>query len=193
MGQVQRRTGLRRAGIAPVERLALPRQRDSQWAWLPALGQCRMEPLPGGWLVRLLSDGGPGAGAPGYAGATSAELDLRDPRFPVLAVSSASGNWRHRLSPRHAELLVILATARSGRTASELSCDLFGTADHVVSVRAEASRLRRIVGGLLLQRPYRFADWVDVQVRYPPDGEDLLPASTAPAIRALRPEVADLG
>lgn len=187
-------------GIAPVERLALPRQRDSQWAWLPTLGQCRMEPLPGGWLVRLLSgggDAGAGAGTPGapgaLAGATSAELDLRDPRFPVLAVSSAAGNWRHRLSPRHAELLVILATARSGRTASELSCDLFGTAEHVASVRAEASRLRRIVGGLLLQRPYRFADWVDVQVRYPSDPEDLLPASTAPAIRALRPEVADLG
>ncbi len=118
--------------------------------------------------------------------ATSAELDLRDPRFPVLAITSPSGQWRHRLSPRHAELLLILATARDGRTAAELSADMFGTPEHTVTVRAETSRLRRIVGGLLLQRPYRFADWVDVRVRFPAAAEDILPASTAPAVRGIR-------
>lgn len=170
-------------GVAPVEQLTLPAQRDSEFAWLPTFGLCRLEPLPGGWLVTVT--GSAGASAPPFA-ATSAELDLRDPRFPVLAISSPSGQWRHRLSPRHAELLLILATARDGRTAAELSADMFGAREHTVTVRAETSRLRRIVGGLLLQRPYRFADWVDVRVRYPAVAADILPASTAPAVRDIR-------
>lgn len=171
-------------GVAPVPRLTLPRQRDSEFAWLPTLGLCRLEPLPGGWLVTVTGFAEAGA-APGRV-TTSAELDLRDPRFPVLAISSASGQWSHRLSPRHAELLLILATASDGRTAAGLSADMFGTPEHTVTVRAETSRLRRIVGGLLLQRPYRFAGWVDVRVRYPAAAEDLLPASTAPAVCRIR-------
>ena len=63
---------------------------------------------------------------------------------------------------------------------------MVGAPEHTVTVRAETSRLRRTVGGLLLQRPYRFADWVDVRVRYPVAAEDILPASTAPAIRGIR-------
>jgi hypothetical protein len=172
------------SGVAPVERLPLPQQRDSEFAWLPTFGLCRLEPLPGGWLVTLASSV-TGTSAPPCA-ATSAELDLRDPRFPVLAISSPSGQWSHRLSPRHAELLLLLATAREGRTAAELSADMFGAPEHTVTVRAETSRLRRIVGGLLLHRPYRFADWVIVRVRYPAAPEDILPASTAPAVRHIR-------
>lgn len=169
-------------GVAPVDRLALPPQRDSEFAWLPKFGSCRLEPLPGGWLVTLNG----GAEAAPQAVTTSAELDLRDPRSAVLSINSPSGRWRHPLSPRHAELLVILATERDGRTAAGLSADMFGTPDHTVTVRAEMSRLRRIVGGLVLRRPYRFADWVDVDIRYPAVPEDVLPASTAPAIRRLR-------
>jgi predicted nucleic acid-binding Zn ribbon protein len=172
------------SGVAPVERLPLSRQRDSEFAWLPAFGLCRLEPLPGGWLVTLA---GPVTGAPAPAcAATSAELDLRDARFPVLSISSPSGQWSHRLSTRHAELLLILATARDGRTGAELSADMFAAPEHTGTVRAEASRLRRTVGGLLLHRPYRFADWVNVRVRYPAAPEDILPASTAPAVRRIR-------
>ncbi len=172
-------------GVAPVERLTLPQRRDSEFAWLPAFGLCRLEPLPGGWLVTVTESVIAAAAEPESA-ATSAELDLRDPRFPVLAISSPSGQWRHRLSPRHAELLLILATARDGRSAAGLSADMFGAPEHTVTVRAETSRLRRIVGGPLLQRPYRFAGWVDVRVRYPAAAEDILPASTAPAVRDIR-------
>ncbi|HET9080998.1 MAG TPA: GAF domain-containing protein [Trebonia sp.] len=172
------------AGVAPVPRIALPRQRDSQDAWLPSFGRCRLEPLPGGLLVTLVGDGADG-GWPA-AGATTAELDLRDPRFPALAVTSPSGHWQHRLSPRHAELLLILATAGDGRSAAELSRDMFGTPEHTAAIRAEVSRLRKITGGLLLQRPYRLADWVSVRIRYPATAQDILPASTAPPVRALR-------
>jgi hypothetical protein len=55
-----------------------------------------------------------------------------------------------------------------------------------VTVRAEMSRLRRHLGGLLLQRPYRFAEWVEVRLHRPASPEDLLPASSAPAVRGIR-------
>ena len=173
-------------GVAPIARLALPEQRDSDFAWLPVFGVCRLEPLPGGWLVRL----GGGKDTALRTPATSVELDLRDPRVTKLGIISPSGQWSYRLSPRHAELLLILATRRDGRSAAELSIDLFGTPEHTVTVRAQLSRLRRNIGGVLLQRPYRFAEWVDVRMHYPDTPEDLLPASSTSAIRALRGELA---
>jgi hypothetical protein len=81
-----------------------------------------------------------------------------------------------------------LAVNPGGIGAAKLSEELYGTPDHVVAVRAETSRLRRHLVGVLLQRPYRFADWVDVHVSYPHQAELLLPASTAPTVRRLRAE-----
>jgi hypothetical protein len=170
------------SGVQPTERIALPQRRDSDHIWLPVYGSCRLEPVPGGWLIRLLGD--TSAEAP----ATTIEVDLRDGRHPRLVIASPSGQWSHRLSPRHAELLLLLAIHPDGRSGAELSQDLFDSPDHVVTVRAETSRLRRHLGGVLLHRPYRFADWVEVQVRYPDSPEQLLPASSAPSVRRIRAE-----
>jgi hypothetical protein len=95
------------------------------------------------------------------------ELDVRVPGEPVLTVSGASGEWTCRVSPRHAELLYVLASHRNGRTASQLSLALFGDAGRAGTVRAEISRLRRIVGGIVVGRPYRFADNLEVLVLSP--------------------------
>jgi hypothetical protein len=110
-------------------------------------------------------------------------LDVRAPREPELTVSSGAGTWTHRLSPRHAEMLYVLASHRGGRSASELSLDLFGDAGRTVTVRAEMSRLRRHFGGILGAQPYRFADDVEVLVERPEAAEAVLPHSLAPAIR----------
>jgi hypothetical protein len=56
----------------------------------------------------------------------------------------------------------------------------------VVTVRAEMSRLRKQLAGLVLGRPYRFPESTAVEVRYPRDMATLLASSTAPAIRAAR-------
>ena len=167
-------------GVPPVARIALPADRASDHVWLPEYGACRLEPVPGGWLVRVL-DGVAAEPAP-----TRVAVDLTDPRQSRLTVTSPSGRWSHRLSPRHAELVLLLALAPNGRGGAELSADLFGSPDHVLAVRAEVSRLRRHLGGMLLHRPYRFADWVDVAVSYPASPDQLLPASAAPAVRRLR-------
>ncbi len=166
-------------GVAPIDRLMLPADLTDDHAWLPALGSCVLEPLPGGWLVRPTGD-------TEETSATRVRLDLSSPRTARLHVTSASGSWRHALSPRHAEVLLVLALHPAGRSAAELSGDLFGTPDRMVTVRAEMSRLRRHLGGVLLHRPYRFADWIDVEIVPPADPAQLLGCSTAPAIRRYR-------
>jgi len=162
-----------------IARIALPEHRDAGLAYLPAFGTCRLEPVPGGWLVRVQTD--ERAETP----ATEIAIDLRDIHQPSLSIQSQLGHWSHRLSPRHAELLLLLALNPHGSSAGELSSELYGSPEHAVAVRAEISRLRKHLGGVLCQRPYRFADWAQVRVDYPTAGADLLPASTAPTIREL--------
>ena len=163
-------------GLAPVTRVRVPERVGQGPSWIPALGPCQLEPLPGGWLIRPVeAETDP---------ATRAVLDLCNPSQVVLTVSGPSGSWEHRLTPRHAEILLVLAAAPSGRTAHELAADLFGDPERTITVRAEMSRLRRHLGGILDHRPYRFSDRVEVVVERP-GGVQLLPWSTAPAVRRL--------
>ena len=85
-----------------------------------------------------------------------------------------------------AEILLVLATHRDGRSAPDLAEDLYGDRSRVVTVRAEMSRLRSRLAGLVHGRPYRFPPSAVVDVCFPADRATLLAASTAPAIRAMR-------
>ncbi|MBK1784913.1 GAF domain-containing protein [Prauserella sp. ASG 168] len=166
------------SGVEPLDRVALPRGCAPGEVWLPALGGCRVEPVPGGWLVRLSGDS--------VQEPTRAVLDVRSPRNCTLTVTAHSGTWSYPLSPRHAEMLFVLATHRDGRSAAGLALDLFGDAERTVTVRAEMSRLRRRLGAILAPRPYRFADDIEVVLERPEAPELVLPHSTAPALRAPR-------
>ncbi|MFF1873354.1 helix-turn-helix domain-containing protein [Streptomyces sp. CB03911] len=185
------------AGLPPTDRLRLPAEGwgSASVHWLPSLGECAVEPLADGWLVRPVHS--LGRTAPGERSAATEQtegarlrLDLRRPDRPELSVEGAAGTWSHGLSPRHAELLLLLATHRDGRSAAQLAEALFGDPARTVTVRAELSRLRRYLGGLLVHRPYRFAPTVTVGVIGPDDPYDLLPGSTAPAVRRLRARLA---
>ena len=82
-------------------------------------------------------------------------------------------------------MLLLLANAgAAGMDAAALSAALYGDREHLVTVRAEMSRLRRSLGGLLLARPYRLAPHVDVVL---PDlaASTFVRGSTAPGVRAL--------
>lgn len=166
------------SGLAPLDRLLLPGTVCDGQVWLPSLGRCAVEPLPGGWLLRVIEEETPGP--------TRTVLDVRRPRQASLTVEGPSGTWTHDLSPRHAELLLVLAEHPSGRTAADLAEDLFGERTRTVTVRAEVSRLRRQLAGLLQHRPYRFADGVDIEVIRPDEPGALLPHSTAPAVCRMR-------
>lgn len=174
------------SGLPPVNRLRLPADGwgSASVHWLPTLGECAVEPLADGWLVRPLT-GSAQAVSEQSAGARLV-LDLSNADRPELFVRGGAGSWSHGLSPRHAELLLLLATHRPGRTAAELADGLFGETGRTVTVRAEMSRLRRYLGGLLAHRPYRFAESVEVEVIGPADPYQLLPCSSAPGIRRLR-------
>ncbi|MER5810077.1 GAF domain-containing protein [Streptomyces sp. NPDC002033] len=168
-------------GLAPADRMPLPKGLGPGRLWVPQLGDCVAEPLPGGWLLRLVD-----ASASAPPAVSRVVLDLSRPRSWSASVYGAAGSWSQELSPRHAELLFLLAQTRSGRSAAELAADLFGDPTRTVTVRAEMSRVRRHLAGVLTHRPYRFAEDVEVELIRPEDPALLLPHSTAPAVVRAR-------
>lgn len=170
------------SGMPYVNRVPLPKSPVPGRRWLPSIGLCTLEPLTGGWLVRPDEE-------PVPRGATRIVLDLAQPRRWSVTVSGCAGSWSHELSPRHAELLYLLALHRTGRSAAGLAEDMFGDRARTVTVRAEMSRVRRYLGGFLEHRPYRFSEDAEVEALLPDDPRDLLPYSTAPAVTAARMSV----
>ena len=152
------------SGLPGHDRIAAPA--DGRPLAVPGLGLCVPERIPGGWLVRRA-----GARQPVNAHLTS------EAGGTVLAVHSTERQYRVRLSPRHADLLRALRRAGpAGLTAADLSERLFGDGDHQVTVRAEISRLRRIVGPLVTPAPYR----IDEDVRLTEGSPAQLPGLSLP-------------
>ncbi|MFF0745250.1 GAF domain-containing protein [Streptomyces sp. NPDC004111] len=113
-----------------------------------------------------------------------------------------AGGTRVRLSRRHSEIVVLLARHPEGLSGEELLCELYEDgAASPVTLRAELSRLRRLLGPELLRsRPYRLtvpvdADFTTVARRLGSGAVaaamgayrgPLLPGSQAPAVVRLR-------
>ncbi|MDN5856321.1 MAG: GAF domain-containing protein [Actinomycetia bacterium] len=167
-------------GFAAPEQIALPSDMPAGEVWLPTLGRVLVDPLPGGWLLRVQDDDSVDDGS-----LSTLVLDLSG-TDPELRVNGPGGDWKHRPSPRHAEILLALVRHRDGRSASELAVDLFAEGSRTVTVRAEVSRLRRTLGPLLQRQPYRFADGLDLRLVLPERSLELLPESSAPVVAAVR-------
>lgn len=139
------------SGVLVRDRIAAPR--PDRPLTVPGLGMCLPERLGEGWLVR-----------PDERGTSLTARLVSVGGEAVLEVSAAPGDdagWRASLTPRHAAILRLLAAAGSdGMTAATLSRALFGDEEHQVTVRAEVSRLRRVVGALVAAAPYRVAEGV---------------------------------
>jgi hypothetical protein len=106
-----------------------------------------------------------------------------------------------RLSPRHSEILLLLASTPRGLSGDELGVLLYQEDSSASTLRAELNRLRRLLGDqLLASRPYRLvaeltADWLAVEAHLAAGAVaaalrmyrgPLLPASTAPGVVRLR-------
>jgi DNA-binding response OmpR family regulator len=138
---------------------------------------------PEGWLHGPLLAAGPGRWlAPGSAliltgepfgdggfligaGAASQRPD-REPRLELTRLDSRRLSAHIHgaeitLSPRRSQLLAMLALAPGGLRATELARTLYGSGEHEVALRAEVSRLRRQLGGVIASDPYRLL--ADVQ------------------------------
>ncbi|GAA0616227.1 GAF domain-containing protein [Sporichthya brevicatena] len=163
-------------GIATGRRVAVPCA--DRAISVPGLGVCVPERINGGWLLRPAE----------RQERINLTLDLHS--APVVSTCSDKGSWRFALTARHAELLLLVHLAgRAGIGAAALSEALYGDAEHVVAVRAEVSRLRRSLGAIVLSRPYRLADEVDLVIDWG-DAElagqsPVVAGSMAPAVRAL--------
>ncbi|MEO7352045.1 MAG: GAF domain-containing protein [Marmoricola sp.] len=109
-----------------------------------------------------------------------------------------------RLTPRHSEILLLLASAPRGLSGDELAVLLYSEDNSASTLRAELNRLRSLLGDdLLASRPYRLvaevtADWLAVEAHLA-SGDvvaatqayrgPLLPRSAAPGVVRLRTEV----
>lgn len=133
------------------------------------------------------------------------------PRLQVLgrdeAVLHGGGPGRGvlRFGRRHSEIVTLLAAHPDGLTGQALAWELYGDRDvNPVTLRAELSRLRQLLGSLLASRPYRLTSTVDTDagfvaaaLRTDPGGAlaayrgPLLPDSEAPGVLRLRRRLAD--
>ena len=161
-------------GCTAPAAVAAPSEDSAQF--VPGIGSCVAQPVGTGWLLRRV----------GPADPIVASLDLRGE--PSLTVDGDGDEWRTVLTRRHAQILLLLAeSGDSGLTSARLSRLIFGDAGHVVTVRAEMSRLRRAVGALITSRPYRLAAGVTLHVAADRPGSkeraviDPPPADAAPA------------
>lgn len=164
------------SGIAVRERIAAPRA-DRPLA-IPGLGLCLPQPLTDGWLIR----------PSGTDQLVSAQLNLSRP--PTLEVSAGGEPWRSTLTNRHAEILLLLhAAGPTGLNADQLSRGLYGDTAHVVTIRAEVSRLRRAFGALVETQPYRVANGVVMTVVQGPTDDiadcAFVQSSKSPGVRTL--------
>jgi hypothetical protein len=114
------------------------------------------------------------------------------------------GGRQLRLSPRHSEILVILADHPDGLTGDQLAIELYPDQVSASTMRAELTRLRSLLGDDLLgSRPYRLreglsCDWLAVTraVEAGRAGEalrayrgPLLPHSEAPGVVERRDRI----
>lgn len=90
----------------------------------------------------------------------------------LIALSDGRGRQaQFRLSPRHSEIMLLLASAPRGLSGDELMVLLYEEDPAPATLRAELNRLRNLLGDeLLLSRPYRLeanvsGDWLEVEAR----------------------------
>lgn len=107
----------------------------------------------------------------------------------------------HRLVRRHSEILLLLTAHPDGLTGERLAAELYGDRDvNPVTLRAELSRLRQLLGSRLASRPYRLRQRLatdydtvtealgagDVGTALAAYHGPLLPLSEAPGVVRLR-------
>jgi hypothetical protein len=124
----------------------------------------------------------------------------------LLTIDDGRGRTQTlRLSPRHSEILLLLASAPRGLSGDELAVLLYEEDSSASTLRVELGRLRNLLGDdLLASRPYRLVaepagDWLAVEAHLAAGDlaaamrayrGPLLPRSTAPGVVRLREGVA---
>ncbi len=129
-------------GITVTGRLWVPSGLQEGTVWVPSLGHFDAAPTAGGWVLRPLTGSRP-------------RLELHPAPPARLLVTGPDGPEEVPLTARHTGIVEVLARHPDGLSGRELASLVYGRAGSTVAVRAEVSRLRRTLGGLLGTRPYR--------------------------------------
>lgn len=155
-----------------------------------AEAELKLHRLSGGTHTRSVST----------SGWTAPRMDVLGSHGAVLSYATTTT----RLSLRHSEILLLLATTEQGMTTGQLAVALSDDEHASVTIRAELSRLRGLLGPIeLASRPYRLVNAIDTDVARLRDALNagavrravtaykgpVLPASTAPAIREMRDDL----
>ena len=123
----------------------------------------------------------------------------------LLTIDDGRGHQHQvRLSPRHSEILLLLASAPRGLSGAELAVLVYEDDGASSTLRAELNRLRSLLGDdLLASRPYRLAgsvtaDWLALEAQLAAGDlrsamrgyrGPILPRSTAPGVVRLREQL----
>lgn len=140
-------------GVRSRDRIEVPA--PDRTILIPGAGLCLPEKITGGWLLRPADT----------VDDAQVSVTLRQTSQPaVLEINSGGDPLTVPLTPRRAQILAAITSAGpSGISAADLSRTLYGDAEHLVTVRAEVSRLRRSIGALLATQPYRWAEGVSAR------------------------------
>jgi hypothetical protein len=84
--------------------------------------------------------------------------------LPPRRVRVGREDWHVDLSPRHSEIIMMLALNPDGLSNEELRALLYEAGAKSVTVRAEISRLRKLLGPILLSNPYRLEQPVEADL-----------------------------
>jgi len=135
----------RAEGFGVGERVWVPGSLHAGSLWVPEIGQVRAQQISGGWVLHE------------ERSAATTVVVVRGPSPRVLVTTGggpAAATVEIPLTERHAEIVALLAEHPEGLDTGALMARLDG-ATTPVTIRAEMSRLRKRLGGLLESRPYR--------------------------------------
>ena len=123
----------------------------------------------------------------------------------LLSITDGRGHdHKLRLSPRHSEILLLLASAPRGLSGDELAVLVYEDDGASSTLRAELNRLRSLLGDdVLASRPYRLmasvnGDWLTLEAHLAAGDlrgamrgyrGPILPRSTAPGVVRLREQL----
>jgi hypothetical protein len=156
-------------------------------------------------LARELLVSGRATPTEGTAGTLSVLMESLGRNDALLTVDDGRGRRQTlRLSPRHSEILLLLASAPRGLSGDELAVLLYEEDSSASTLRVEMGRLRSLLGEqLLASRPYRLVaelagDWLGVEAHLAAGDVasamrayrgPLLPRSVAPGVVRLRDSI----
>ena len=148
--------------------------------------------------------GAPATDAPSTGGLTVL-MESLGRNDTLLTIDDGRGRRQTvRLSPRHSEILLLLASAPRGLSGDELAVLLYEEDSSASTLRVEMGRLRSLLGDdLLASRPYRLVaglagDWLGVEAHLAAGDVasamrayrgPLLPRSVAPGVVRLRESI----